>query len=165
MKKYILLTTCPALFITLGLFAQKENISSAGLINGTANTKEQYYALHPKEDKSDIIDITGLGNISFGVYNQTGGTAGSMGYTHSENIVLSLITNVKGSNYQLVFYSDKENLAKIVNQEGDLTSVYFPMSMYNDIKQKLDQAISQKKKAQLKLVQKTIGYIGASLLF
>ena len=166
MKKNVSLIT-GFLLMTTGLLAQKtENDPTAGAggRTGTAQTKEQYYALNPKEDKSETIDITGTGSMSFSVSNKSHGSAAST-YTHSEKITLSISTNTKNTTYQLIFYSDKEYFQNITTQEGSIVSVYFPMSMYTEIKQKIDQFLAAKKKVQLKLTQKAEGFTEATLLF
>lgn len=166
MTKYGLIII--GLFSGITLFAQKTDdtfTSDQTGNNRTANTKQQYYALHPKEDKSVLVEITGLSNMTFTVANTADGSSAGMGYNRSENIVISLLTNSKDTAYQLVFYSEKENFQKILSEEGKIRSVYYPMSMYTDIKQKLEQHISLKKKIQLKLSLRKEGYSEAKLLF
>jgi hypothetical protein len=169
MRNYGLLMI--AMICGVSMYAQKTdtgftNDPSKTTVNTrTAGTKEQYYALHPKEDRSLAIEITGLPGMSFSVTNTADGSAAGMGYNHSENIVISLQTNVKDTSYQLVFYSEKENFQKIMSEEGNTRSVFYPMSMYADIKQKLEQSISLKKKVQLKLTLRKEGYSEAKLLF
>lgn len=166
MKKFVSLMI--AVFCGISLYAQKTDsgfTNDPAGNNRTANTKEQYYALHPKEDKSLVIEITGLSNMSFTVANTADGTSAGMGYNRSENIVISLQTNSKDTAYQLVFYSEKENFQKILSEDGKTRSVYYPMAMYSDIKQKLEQYITLKKKIQLKLSLRKEGYSEAKLLF
>lgn len=118
---------------------------------------------NPVEDKTDLVEVIGLGNATFSVSNVADGTISS--YKHSKKIILGLQTTAKGINYRLVFYGDDESIPYAVLLENSTMSLFFPSYMYTDIKQKIEQALAQKKKIQIKVEQKKDGYREASILF
>lgn len=119
---------------------------------------------NPPEDKTEIIDIIGAGSAAFSASNTADGSSSS--YNHSLRITIGLTTpaNVKGT-YQLVFYSVQENIPYAAAAQDGVMTVYYPISMYEGIKQRLDQSFAARKKVQLKVVQKTNGYREGTLMF
>jgi len=119
---------------------------------------------NPPEDKTEIIDIIGAGSATFSVSNTADGSSSS--YNHSMKITIGLTTpaNIK-STYQLVFYSASENIPYAATTLDGVMTVYYPISMYEGIKQRLDQSFAARKKVQLKVVQKTNGYREGTLMF
>ena len=162
-----------SLLVLLTLFAgtvvnaQKEQVLSdvQGGSHQVGQSKKDWIALHPENDRTQLVDILGIAGQSFSVANATDGSANGMGYNRTEHIELALVTNVKDTAYRILFYSDRETFQQVVSTAGTVRTVYFPAYMYADIKQKLDQALLQKKKAQLKIVLRKEGYTEASLQF
>lgn len=110
-----------------------------------------------KEDKIDLIEVTGIGTSAFSTSNTFDGTTSS--YKHSLKITVGLLTS--GANkegFQLVFYSPTELIPYAANSDAGVTYVYYPISLYDAIKLKLDQSFAAKKKVQLKVTQKKDGF-------
>lgn len=127
------------------------------------NTKKAANAVRPPEDKLETIEVTGVGNISFIVSNKTDGSLNA--YNHSNLILLPVTTTAKNYNYQLIFYGHNDKVLYAVENEGNKVSIYYPISMYNEIKIKLEQSLNQKRKVVMKLVQKTDGFRECVLQF
>lgn len=148
----------------------KGNQSGTGAPGKTGSTqvitsKDEYYTVLPREDRSILVEVTGTGDMTFSVTNTASGTATNMSYSHSDKIVILLRTNSRDTSYQLVFYSADEEFKKVYSEEGAVRSIYFPMSMYADIRTKLEQSFAARKKVQLKLTFKKEEYNEAKLLF
>jgi hypothetical protein len=116
------------------------------------------------EDKLEVIDVTGLGGSVFSIMNypDVSAKAGN----HSLKITLSLLTGTtRTGGYQLVFLPENEKTTYAVETQNSVTSIFFPMSVFNVINQKLEQQISNKKKVQLKITQNPNGYREGVLVF
>jgi hypothetical protein len=110
-----------------------------------------------KQDKMDILDITGVSSSTFSTSNIFDGTINS--YKHSLKITMSLLTSGSPKEaYQLVFYSADDQMPFVANSDAGITYVYYPISLYEAIKQKLDQSFAAKRKVQLKVTQRTDGF-------
>lgn len=149
--------------ITYNVFSQSNEKNPGATDNDAMRAKMAANAQRPDEDKSDVVEISGTGNISFKVSNLTDGTVNA--YNHSHLIFLPLITTSGKMNYQFVFYGVHDKLLYSVETEGSKTTIYYPIGMYDEIKKKLEQSMNQKKKVVMKLVQKTDGYRECVLQF
>jgi hypothetical protein len=174
MKKHLFFTVCAVMLVSFFAVAQTDKeltvsreVKDPGLIipgSGPVANRTQFKVRNPSEDKTEVFDVTGTGGAVFASSNTADGTANS--FKHSLRINLALIVaNSKGNNFQLVFYSESENIPFAASAENGMFSVYYPMSMYESIKQKLDQYLASKKKIQLKVIQKTNGYREGTLTF
>ena len=165
MKKYVILSLAGLFFYSFSSQAQKAD-SDPNLIqtDDGRSLKRLFKIQNVTEDKTEIIDIINTSNASFSASNMADGSAAS--YKHSLKITLALSTpaSVKGS-YQLVFYTINKNIPYAAATEGGVVTVFYPISMYDGIKQKLDQSFAAKKKVQLKVIQKTNGYREGTLMF
>ena len=86
--------------------------------------------------------------------------------TANIKITLSLLTGAnKAPGHQLVFTSDNEKNAYAVETQNGVTSVFFPLSTFEFIQQKLETAVAQKKKVQLKITQNPNGFREGVLTF
>ncbi|HMU46110.1 MAG TPA: hypothetical protein PKC72_07070 [Chitinophagaceae bacterium] len=163
MKRKFIITTGFLIMVCYALNAQKTDAAGGG---GTdeKNSKLVFKSRNSTEDRELTLDILSTGNASFSVSNTSDGTVKS--YEHALRITVPLtVSNKKEGSFQLVFYKDGENMPYAVNQEPGMTTIYYPLSVYDEIKQKLEQAIAAKKKVQLKVVQRTAGYREATLIF
>ena len=104
---------------------------------------------------SEMLELVNLGSPSFSVSNLADGTLSS--YQHSTRITYSIqVINGKGE-YKLVFYGASEKIPYSVFTENGVTTIYMPFSMHDYFKSKVDQALTARKKVQLKLNLSTSG--------
>ncbi len=161
MKKHFIVTLVSVLCFSFVLTAQ--NDADPNVIMNEKPMKRMFKPKNPVEDKTDLFDVSGLGGTVFTASNKSDGTTNS--YNHTQKITLSLIlANSKSQNFQLVFYSREEETPYAAEETGGIVSVYFPISMYDEIKQKLDQSITARKKVQVKVIQKKDGYREGTLI-
>ncbi len=156
MKKKLFFTFCTVCLVSA--FAMAQNESLAG-----STSKAMYKAQNPAQDKTDIFEVTGTGGATFTTTNISDGTSSS--YKHSLRIILALITKDNKGHVNLVFYTEGDNMPYAAASENGALNVYYPRSMYESIKEKLDQWIAAKKKIQIKVIQKTDGYREGTLIF
>lgn len=132
-----------------------------------SNTKNQI-ALSTrsvKDDKIDLIEVTGLGGTTFSALNLPDGTS-ARGDRYSLKITMSLLTGAnKSSGYQLVFNPDGEKSTYAVEVKDGITSINFPQFTFEVIRQKLEQSLAAKKKVQLKITQNPSGFREGVLVF
>lgn len=166
MKKYVFSTLCGLLLMSLLSTAQKSET-----VNDDINAKMAQQKKDPsivraqltREDRSTTIEITGVGTSSFAVSNKFDGTSNS--YKHALNITVPLlIAGANKENYQLVFYSPESPSAYAASTNAGVTNIYYPVSLYDGIKLKIDQTLAAKKKIQLKVTQRTDGFSEAVLI-
>jgi len=168
MSKYIILIFALYLSIPCSVSAQKSEIvtenanEELSLIKG-GKFRVVFKPQNPTEDKTETLEVTGLGTSMFSVSNISDGTVKS--YKHALRITLGLLTSNKSGSYQLVFYSEGEEIPYVVAAMDGKLSIYYPSGLYNDIKQKLEQSLSARKKVQLKIIQQSNGYKEGTLIF
>lgn len=165
MKKYFFLSLAGLLFFSFSSLAQKADSDPNVIQTDDGRSLKRLFKIqNVTEDKTEIIDIVGSGSASFSASNVADGSSSS--YNHSLRITLTLTTpsNVKGT-YQLVFYSNGEKIPYAAGSADGVVAVFYPVNMYEGIKQKLDQSFAARKKVQLKVVQKTNGYREGTLMF
>jgi len=134
---------------------------NAGMAPGS---RAMYKAQNPAQDKTDIFEITGTSGATFTASNISDGTSNS--YRHSLRITLALATKEnKGGNINLVFYTEGESMPYAAASENGALNIYYPRSMYESIKEKLDQSVITKKRVQLKVIQKADGFREGTLIF
>lgn len=143
--------------------AQKTDAEINGNSSGNNNGPMVVKVLKPINTTSDTVQITALGAPSFIVSNTADGSYNT--YKHSQKIVIPVSTTSKSTKYQFVFYGQNDNIVYSVATESGLTTVFFPTFMYDDIREKLEQALNQRKKAELRIIQKKDGFREASLVF
>ena len=163
MKKHFLFLLTGFILFSSVSHAQNVDVDPNRVLNDAQLSKRAFKVENPGQDKTDVFDITGIGGASFTASNTADGSANS--YSHALRITLPLITSNKKENYQLVFYSQFEKIPFAVATEVGVTSIYFPASVYDDIRQKLEQAITARKKIQLKVTMKTNGFREGVLIF
>jgi hypothetical protein len=115
-------------------------------------------------DKTDLIEMSGLGGAIFTVANTNNGSPDT--YKHSLRITLSLLpASGKQGSYELIFYPPSENIQFSAMYSDGLLKIYYPISLYQGIKEKLDQSFAARKKVTVKVIQQTNGYCEGSLIF
>lgn len=158
----VLLCCGATLFTTVAAGQEKE--AEISIVNGTAVKTRQFTPVYPQTDKEEAIDIRSVGGASFSTSNQSDGTLRS--FRHNLKVTLELVAaDAKAGKIKLTFYGEGENIPYAFKKEGDITHVYFPVVIYDDIKARLDQSFAARKKVTLKLVEKTTGFREAELNF
>jgi hypothetical protein len=162
------------LFLVIGsLFAVAAFCQSSETIDGATqskammekiNSRASFKVHNPQQDKTDMLIVTGIGSVSFATSNTSDGTSNS--YYHSQRITMPLqVSSVKPVNVSLIFYSSGDKIPYAATSGDEGVNVYYPINLYEEIKQRLEQSLSAKKKVQLKVTQKTDGFREAVLLF
>jgi hypothetical protein len=167
MNKRLLFLVTGFLFAVTAFCQSSETIEAATQSKSMmdkVNSKSTFKAHNPKEDKTDMLTVTGIGSVSFATSNTSDGTSNS--YYHSQRITMPLqVSYVKPVNVSLIFYSSGDKIPYAATSGDEGVNVYYPISLYEEIKQRLEQSLSAKKKVQLKVTQKTDGFREAVLLF
>ena len=122
-----------------------------------------FFKVYPTDEKSEQFDIVGLGATSFSASNTADGTPAS--YNHAVQVSVPLVLANNKAAYQIVFYSSDDQVPYSVEQVGSVTNVYFPLSLYDALRSKLEQAVAAHKKVQLKLNYKKTGFREAVIQF
>jgi len=162
MRKHFMLAFLS--FLCFGLVVSAQNDADLNTArNNDRLSKRMFKANNPLEDKTDMFEVTGVGGTVFTTSNTSDGTANS--YKHSQKITLSLaVLNGKSNSFQLVFFSPDNEIPYSASFADGSLSIYFPISMYEEVKQKLDQSLAARKKVQLKVIQKKDGYREGTLI-
>jgi hypothetical protein len=164
MKKYFVLSF--ALLFSFCLTAFSQTNLSLSQETQTGGQKMAFKTNRElKENTADVFDIQSIGGTTFTTSNVADGTTAS--FTHNTLVNVTLVPAVKPekNKIQLVFYSSSVNIYQAaMNMDGTI-NVFYPISLYDAIREKLDQALAAKKKVQVKVVQQTSGYREGSLIF
>lgn len=132
----------------------------------TLNPGQQVFKVYnnPDKDQADQFDIQALGSTSFTASNTADGSANS--YKHALQVILTLVpvNRTAGSNFQLCFYAPGENIQQAATYKDGTLNIYYPVTLYEDIRTRLEQALAAKKKVTVKVVQKTNGYREGTLV-
>ncbi len=164
MKRYFLFLVSGLLFSSIAVFAQGGNEDRPVTLNDKAISTKVFKIQNPAEDKTGIVTITGLAGATFTASNTADGSANS--YQHAMRITLGLQpADNKLGNFQVVFYTETEKIPYAVTESEGMTSIYYPLSVYEGIRQRLEQAVAARKKVQVKVIQKKDGYREGSLIF
>ena len=144
-------------FLLISNFCAAQKVVGNDYPASTRNPEKLFVPVNPSQDKADIIEITGMGNVVYTTSNVADATANS--YKHSIKITIELFTakNKTGS-YQLTFCSPETKNPYAASFGNDELSIYFPLSVYEGIREKLELSLAAKKKIQIKVIQKVNGY-------
>lgn len=142
-----------------------ENVADeSGRVIDAQIRKPAFKARQPQEDKSEIFEVAGLGQTTYTASNTEDGSVKS--YDHQLRIVVSLNTvGNKASSCQLVFYSAGDKIQQAASADNGQVNVYYPVSVYESVRSRLEQALTARKKVQVKITQKTNGYREGVLMF
>jgi hypothetical protein len=168
MKKYLIFTICGLGLVMSSVLAQTGVTGSTkgnnDFLTGDVKDSKIKAKNNIMVDESEVLNITGISGSSFTVSNIADGTEKS--YNHDLRVVISLnIAENKTEKYQIVFYSSQDKIPFAVANEISVFSVYYPISLYESIKTRLEQSVAARKKVQLKVVRKTNGYREGTLIF
>ena len=154
MRKYIFSIACSLLLTSIISSAQKVSAVAVDLdVAAGASGKGAV-----TEDKTSLVDITGIGVSTFLTSSQSDNSKQSL------RITVSLLTSgASKENFQLIFYSENDRLPFVVASNAGSTYVFYPISLYDAIKSKIEQSLSAKKKIQLKVTLTKEGYREGSL--
>lgn len=141
-------------------FEQDPNV-----IQGKATAGKRLFKTEaPTADKTENFDVKAIGSVSFAASNTADGSSNS--YKHSLRITMSLImADPKAGNYALVFYTPGESIPLSVEKTAGQVTIYYPASVYSDIKEKLEQALLARRKVTIKVTEKTTGFREGVLSF
>jgi hypothetical protein len=151
---------------TLSLLAQREEVdmNTPGVLTDATLQKRAFKAAQPTEDKVELIDVVGLGQTTYTASNVMDGSVKS--FEHSMRILVAL--NMGGNKpgaCQLVFYSAAEKIQQAASAENGTISIYYPLSVYESLRSRLEQALIARKKVQVKVTLKTTGFREGVLIF
>jgi len=165
MRKLIFSSICVFVFGALSVSAQPtENTNSSS--TKTPVVGERVFKIYnaPTKDVTEQFEISGIGTTTFQASNIADGTINS--YKHNMQIKMTLIPVKTGNNnFQLIFYQEYEHIQQAATYADGVLNIYYPIAMYEGIKQKLDQYLAAKKKVFVKVVQLTNGYREGTLIF
>ncbi|MBL0152645.1 MAG: hypothetical protein IPP93_03835 [Chitinophagaceae bacterium] len=166
MKKQIILSALAISFLALQAGAQKaETMENAqGNSQTSGRNTVLFKPLNPEEDKTETVDISGVGAATFISSNFADGTPASYRHTQMVTLKLQAAGNKPGS-YQLVFYPEKAEIKEAAASRDGVLSIYYPLSMFTTIKTTLEQNLAARKKVSVKVVMQKDGYREGSLVF
>ena len=166
MKKHFLFTLCIALLFSF--FASAQNDAQTSLRESMREKeKERVFKVYnnPAQDKTEQFEIQGLGGITFTASNTADGTINSYKHSLQVNVTLLAAGKYYNENFQLIFYSESQNIQQAASYNDAVLNIFYPVSLYQSIKEKLDQSFAARKKVYVKVIQKTNGYREGSLIF
>jgi hypothetical protein len=104
----------------------------------------------------ETFDILGFGVPSFSISNQANGTEES--YLHQLRVSYPLLISGGKSNVQIIFYGNGDKVPYSVVKEDAGAIVYFPLQVHDQLRTRVEQAISARRKVQLKINIKPSGF-------
>ncbi|MBU6176234.1 MAG: hypothetical protein KGO80_00525 [Bacteroidetes bacterium] len=99
--------------------------------------------------QQEVLDVIGLGLPIFAVSNVADGSLES--YSHILRVTYPLQIGGGRTGFQLIFYGLNDKIPYAVAQEGNITSVYVPYSVHDQLKGKIEQTLAARRKVQLKI--------------
>lgn len=163
MKKIVLLFFVTT-FVASQISAQKSEIDPSLSQSGGSGNRRSFKTELPSSDKAESFEVKSISGVTFAVSNIADGSVNS--YNHFLRITLNLVmSDPKVGNFQLVFYSDKEAIPYSVYRLDGTVSIFYPASLYADIKEKLESAFTSRKKVTIKVTEKTTGFREGILSF
>lgn len=163
MKKYFVSVVCLIAVTVTSIQAQQGNTDRQS--GASAQQEKLQLALKskpPVADKTDLFEVTGIKRSIFTVSNTADGTLES--YKHTKRITMEL-SATNNNSYEVVFYSSEEKVPLVIATSTGKPVIYYPIEMYESIRQKLEQSFAARKKIQLQVVEKTTGFREVSLIF
>src|SRR5687768_6093455 len=142
MNKKFICTAVVALLFSTFVAAQNESLVTAE----KTREKVEFRTKNPSQDQTNQLEITGLGGSTFTAMNVSDGTANS--YDHTLTVTIDLIPANKtaATNFQLYFYSTPGKIPHAAFYNNAALNIYYPISLYESIKERLELALAAKKK-------------------
>jgi hypothetical protein len=143
-----------------------DNVSNASSNTLQANkAKTAFKEGAVEKDKIEEFEIAALGTTSFRTSNVMDGSVNS--YSHSLLVQVALVPVSKNSvnGINLVFYSPNDNISQAASYKDGYLNIYYPVALYQGLREKLEQAMAAKKKITVKTIQKKDGYREGTLAF
>jgi hypothetical protein len=165
MKKNLACTLLIMLFFADPLMAQNSETTQNAAASRFTTRQQVPKTENPAQDKTDQFEIQGLGGTTFTASNTYDGGMNSFKHSLLVTVTLVPINKVGTNNFQIVFYSESAGIPQAASYNGGILNVYYPISFYEGIKEKLEQSIAAKKKIFVKVIQTTTGYREGSLIF
>ncbi|MBD0333125.1 MAG: hypothetical protein ICV66_10750 [Chitinophagaceae bacterium] len=163
MKK--LLLSLVLSFLMLTFFGQKVPINGVNVLvkptnnNATNQNPPVVIPSNPAQVEVNEFQITSIGATFFSISNVYDGTAASSQSTNF-NISVSLVPVNPGTwNFQLVFYSAPQAPAETAWYKGNngtvdgILVIYYPISLYAEIKEKLNTALSNNRLVKVRVIE------------
>jgi len=164
MKKQTLFLLLVAGILTVQVQAQKSEEDPDVIRSGGVLMKRAFRTELPAADKTETWEVKGISSVVFAASNTADGSTNS--YKHNLRITIELLmTDIKAGKYQLVFYSAGENMPYAMSRLEGFTTIYYPVAIYDDIRQKLEQSLAARKKVTIKVAEKTNGFKEGVLSF
>ena len=132
--------------------------------NGGSGGPLKFKPINPTSERIDQVDIVGMGAATFTTSNTVDGTAESFRHTQKISITLTPAPGKTGS-YQLIFYPESANIQSAATTDNGVVSIYYPLNLFNAIRETLDRSFAAKKKVAVKVVQRPDGYREGTLIF
>lgn len=162
-KQAIVFLLIAGMYVNQGNAQQYEQDPNV-IQNKVSAGKRLFKTEAPAADKTENFDVKAIGNVSFAASNIADGSANS--YKHSLRITMGLVmADPKAGNYQLVFYTPGETIPLAVEKTAGEVTIYYPVTVYADIKEKLEQALLARKKVTIRVTEKTTGFREGVLSF
>lgn len=163
MIKYWMTVIAMGMVCIVAAQSQETQRDDAGMLDASLQ-KRVFKVAQPTADRSDIYEVTSLGQTTHTASNTSDGSVAS--FRHSMRIELSLVTPAyKGGTCQLVFYGSDDKIQQAASTDNGVVSIYYPLAVYESLRTRLEQAIAGRKKVQIKVTQKTNGYREGVLIF
>ncbi|MDZ4795168.1 MAG: hypothetical protein SGI83_12885 [Bacteroidota bacterium] len=168
MKKYFIYLLAAGLFSATTASSQADanaNLNQAS--NGGGTGEKAFKTRMIREATNELFEIQGMGGTTFTSSNTMDGTSNS--FKHSLQILIGLVPVAKTPNptisFQLIFYSPNDNIQQAATSLENKVNIYFPIAVYDDIRSKLEQTFTARKKVTIKVVQQTNGYREGTIVF
>ncbi len=163
MKKILLMAFAMGIIVVSQAQLQETVRDDGGMLDANLQ-KRVFKAYQPEADRTDVYDVTALGQTTYTASNTSDGSVAS--FKHSMRIVLALVTpGYKGGACQLVFYGPDDKVQQAAAIDKGAVSIFYPLAIYESMRSRLEQAIIARKKIQIKITQKTDGYREGVLIF
>jgi len=153
-----------SLFSQFAMTSNAQNVFIEDVRTDQATVVPKKMEFKPTQQLSDnveIIELISLGTPTIKISNMADGTKRS--YDHALRISYPLVLASGKTGYQLCFYNTPEIMPYTVETKAGITSIYFPVSIHDVIKNRIDQTLAAKKKIAIKLTQLIDGYREAIL--
>lgn len=150
--------------LAIGVQAQSSEKDPNVISSGDKVSKRIFQTENPASDRNESWEVRAVSGVSFAASNTADGSTNS--YKHFLRITMTLqMADPKAGNCQLVFYSPNDPSPYAAGRPEGILSIYYPISVYSDIKEKLEQSLQARRKVTVKITEKTNGFREGVLIF